>query len=336
MRISNMDSVTAWDRHSFEISNILLAIKNAPLVPSWPYFMDMVKNDFAGPGEVRTIELGSGFGKFSLNAGLVGCRTTMIDYNESTIEQVKGIFAHFQLKAEVRTGDALDLPDELSGQFDFSLSVGTAEHFLGEERKEIIRAHARVLKKGGRTFIVVPNARCFPYRIALGLRKLFGLWPENLPEVPFSRAELLGLGHDAGLSNCRVVPGTFFGDDLRYWIGENVKSLLRKFTGYPRRIRESEKSFPNIKELIAALKNTPPPTRPAFSTATSAIRMSWSGRNDSISSPAAARKSIVARNGHLRLECFNSRSHSGKAGLEISHHPESPGLASTVCTTYTA
>ncbi|MDP7166922.1 MAG: class I SAM-dependent methyltransferase [Nitrospinota bacterium] len=258
MRISNMDSVTAWDRRSFETSNILLAIKNAPLIPSWPYFMDMVKNDFADPGEVRTIELGSGFGKFSLNAGLLGCRTTMIDYNESTIEQVKGIFAHFQLKAEVRTGDALDLPDELSGQFDFSLSVGTAEHFLGEERKEIIRAHARVLKKGRRTFIVVPNARYFPCRIALGLQKLFGFWPENIPEVPFSRAEMLGLGRDAGLSNCRVVPGTFFGDDLHYWIGENVKSLLRKFTGYPRRIRESEKSFPNIKELIAALKNTPP------------------------------------------------------------------------------
>lgn len=258
MPISNEDSVSAWDRHSFEIQNILLAIHNAPFVPAWPYFMEMVKKDSADSGGVRTIELGSGFGKFSLNANLVGCQTTIIDYNESTIEQVKAIFAHFGLEADIRVGDALHLPEELLGQFDFSFSVGTAEHFLGEERKEIIRAHARVLKKGGRTFIVVPNAHCFPYRMAFGLRRMLGLWPENLPEVPFSRAELLKLGRGAGLSNCRVLPATFFRDDFRYWIGENVKSLLRKFTGYPRRGHEAGRAFPGMEELTLALKNTPP------------------------------------------------------------------------------
>jgi hypothetical protein len=128
---------------------------------------------------------------------------------------------------------------------------------------EFIRAHARVLKKGGRTFIVVPNAYCFPYRIAMGLRKLFGLWPKNLPEIPFSRVELLRLGRGAGLSNCRVVPATFFRDDLRYWIGENVKSLLRKFVGYPRHIRESEQSFPDMNQLIMALENSHP-RKPGF------------------------------------------------------------------------
>ncbi len=220
--------------------------------------MEMVR-DLGRPFEcVETIEIGCGLGKFSLGANMLGCRTTLIDYNPSTVEVTNALFRHFGRVGDIRVEDALNLPENLRGSFDFAMSFGTAEHFLGAERVEIFRAHASVLKPGGRTFIAVPNALCFPYRIAHWLRLRMGLWPEQPPEIAFTRKELLGLGTEAGLKNCRVVPCTFFHDDVRYWVGENIKSLLRKLTGHPRRIEPEEFTTPPLAEMVEALASARP------------------------------------------------------------------------------
>ncbi|MFC1491183.1 class I SAM-dependent methyltransferase [Nitrospinota bacterium] len=260
---SNREDIRVWDRFSFDPGHIRLALRNAPFSPCWPTFLQLVQESFDSADEVETIELGSGYGKFSLCANLVGCHTTLIDYNPSTVIQAQSVFSHFGRDAEIVAADALNLPREFWDRFDFSLSFGTAEHFSGPERNGIIEAHVRALKPGGRVFINVPNAFSFPYRLAFGLRRLAGLWPEGFHEIPFTRNELLRLGAEAGLRNCRVVPCTFFLDDTKYWIGENAKSLLRKLTGFPRGENLAELTFPPLEDLVDALRN-PPPLAPGF------------------------------------------------------------------------
>ncbi len=255
---SNKNNIHSWDRFSYQEEEIYLALCNAPLTPTWPIFLEMVRERFDSPEQVETIELGSGYGKFSLCANLIGCRTTLIDYNRPTVEQIKRVFAHFGREAEVFAHDALRLPPELRGRFDFSSSFGTAEHFIGPERFEIFRSHAQVLKPGGRVLICVPNAFCLPYRIALALRMLAHKWPKDLPEVPFTPGELMRLGARAGLRHCRVVACSFLRDDVRYWLGENVRSVLRKMTGFPRRPSCRQESFPSLEDISSSLSQAMP------------------------------------------------------------------------------
>jgi len=99
------------------------------------------------------------------------------------------------------------LPKYLMNSFDISMSFGLAEYFKRSQRQQIFNFHFILLKEKGISFISVPNAFCFPYRIAHLFLKLFNKFP--LLEIPFTHAELKKNAYLAGYKSCEIVSSCF-------------------------------------------------------------------------------------------------------------------------------
>jgi SAM-dependent methyltransferase len=167
-----------------------------------------VTQHFGGFEGLDAIEIGAGAGtNAALLAGL-GANVTVLDYSEKALERSRVFFARNGVAARAICADALDLPADLRGGFDVSMSFGLAEHFIGRRRTEIIRSHLDLLRPGGMTFISVPNRANPPYRLYKLLAERTRHWKVG-EEYPFSRREL-----EAICASLGVRVHSFFGDSL--------------------------------------------------------------------------------------------------------------------------
>lgn len=174
----------------------------------WRRVRERCEAAFGSLAGLRVVEIGAGAGTNAALFAKHGAEVTVLDYSPGALERSRAFFAHNSRSATWVAADALDLPADLRGAFDVSLSFGLAEHFLGEKRSGIVRSHVEVLRPGGRTFISVPNRANLPYRLYKVLAEAAGIWKVG-EEYPFSRRELLDLGREAGLSDAEV-----FGESL--------------------------------------------------------------------------------------------------------------------------
>jgi SAM-dependent methyltransferase len=138
---------------------------------------------------LKTIELGGGTGTYSALLALNGCHATVVDYSPKALDASRALFKTYNITGEQLELNALSLPHEMQGQFDISMSFGTAEHFKGAEREGFIKAHFDVLRKGGLAIISVPNAWCVPYRLWKYKLEKQDRWNWG-EEYPFTRREL--------------------------------------------------------------------------------------------------------------------------------------------------
>jgi cyclopropane-fatty-acyl-phospholipid synthase len=102
------------------------------------------------PGE-DVVDVGSGFGGFLLHAQKhYGVRVTSVNTTGSQAEHVRRQIERFgagdsvQMDADFRQSDG-----KLSRQFDKVVSIGCLEHAGRDQLGEVIRSHARLLRKGG-------------------------------------------------------------------------------------------------------------------------------------------------------------------------------------------
>ena len=216
------------------------------------------KNELGLADDLRSIELGCGYGKFSMLLGIMGARTTLFDYNAEALDAARATHRALDLEPEARFGDLLDLPSEMLGAFDLVCSFGTLEHFWGDNRRAAVAATASVLRPGGVMLITVSNRAAIWYRMGFGARYHLGLMAEGMEEEPYSRSELERLATMAGIDVLELESSGTFGSDFNYWIGENARSLSRKLTGWPKR-REQ----PNVAgiEALAVAEPRPLPRR---------------------------------------------------------------------------
>jgi hypothetical protein len=82
-------------------------------------------------------------------------------------------------------------------------SEGVVEHFKGEYRQEIVNAHSKAAKRGGKVLIIAPNMKCPPYRIGKFLAEKTGTWIYG-NEYPYSKKELEFRMEKSGLALERV------------------------------------------------------------------------------------------------------------------------------------
>jgi cyclopropane-fatty-acyl-phospholipid synthase len=101
------------------------------------------------PGE-DVVDVGSGFGGFLLHAQeRYGVRVTAINTTGSQADHVRRQIAQrgagdsIQMHADFRNSDGL------TRQFDKVVSIGCLEHAGRNQLQEVIRSHAKLLKKGG-------------------------------------------------------------------------------------------------------------------------------------------------------------------------------------------
>jgi cyclopropane-fatty-acyl-phospholipid synthase len=99
------------------------------------------------PGE-EVVDIGSGFGGFMFHAHEhFGVRVTGINNTSSQVEMVRGEIARRRL------GDSLEVLDtdfrDTRREYDKVISIGTLEHAGRDQLDEVVRAHARFLRRGG-------------------------------------------------------------------------------------------------------------------------------------------------------------------------------------------
>ncbi len=147
---------------------------------------------------LKSVELGSGTGKISLAFAKLGVETVLIDSSKEALSLSRKIFEKNLTKDQMKkvhfiNGDIIDIKFLQNianhfNQFDFSISSGVAEHFVGKDRKEVVLNHLRLLKNGGLAFIAVPNHQSPHYWIHRKICEARG--GMLCEETPFSKSEM--------------------------------------------------------------------------------------------------------------------------------------------------
>jgi len=179
---------------------------------------------------VKTIEVGSGLGTFSYILSCLGARVTLLDSSRHAIHTAKDIYEKDHIAATFLTGDAFCLDEKLAGQYDVAMSFGTVEHFRYPERLEIIRAHAKLVRKNGAVIISVPNKMFLPHEMLkayLNARKKWQLGYEGA----FTRAELFRVAKELELTDVQIIGSAFLTDFARYFRIYRSTRLAEKLFG---------------------------------------------------------------------------------------------------------
>jgi SAM-dependent methyltransferase len=190
--------------------------------PRWRLIRRALRRRLGSLAGLRTIELGSGRGDLSVLLAQEGAQVTLLDFSSTALDLARERFARLGLSAQCATGDLLDLPRDLRGRYDVSLSSGVLEHFVGAARTRAMASHNVALKPGGVAVVSVPNAWCIPYRMWKAYLELRGWWPYGL-EMPFSRSELHARAQRVGLHDLDTHGLNFWQAIGDQWFGNLLK-----------------------------------------------------------------------------------------------------------------
>jgi 2-polyprenyl-3-methyl-5-hydroxy-6-metoxy-1,4-benzoquinol methylase len=194
---------TSAEQHRANVAREELSIR-------WQRMERRVLARFGSFRDVRAIEIGAGAGTNAAAMAKRGADVTLLDYSQEALAKARELFDANGLEADFVEANALELPDEVRGEFDVAMSFGLNEHFTGPERDGIFQAHLDALRDGGVAIVSVPNAHNVPYRLSKWVAERIGRWKLGV-EVPFTRRELEEICGRLG-----VIDPEFFGDSFAY------------------------------------------------------------------------------------------------------------------------
>ena len=216
------NSPELWDRvwgqptspadDSFQVATEAMSVR-------WRRLQAVLRDCLGNPRGLRVIEIGAGAGTHSALIASLGCEVTVLDYSKAALRRAEARLSRHDISATYVLADALHLPSSLLGAFDVSMSFGVTEHFRGDQRVAINRAHLDVLRQGGLTFVSVPNRFCLPYRLFKFVTERAGTWDVG-EEYPYSRRELAAMFSAFG-----AVDIGFFGESV--WASWRFLNPLR-------------------------------------------------------------------------------------------------------------
>jgi SAM-dependent methyltransferase len=195
--------------------------------PRWRAQERLVAGLFGGFEGLRAIEIGAGRGLNALLFARRGADVTLLDRSPVALEQARRLFGEHALPVTLREADLFELPPDLLGSFDVSMSYGLCEHFLGERRQRVVAAHLEVLRAGGLALLGVPNRYSPVYRLWMKALTARGSWPLGT-EVPFSPSELAGLARAAGGEPLEPRFGSFAASVVNHGVNQALFKLGRR------------------------------------------------------------------------------------------------------------
>jgi SAM-dependent methyltransferase len=199
--------------------------------PRWRAQERIVRDRLGGFDGLRAIEIGAGRGLNGLLYARRGARVTLLDEVPLALEQARELYGTYAFTPV--EADVFDLPAELRGAFDVSMSFGLCEHFLGDRRSAVVAAHLELLRPGGVAFLGVPNRHAPAYRLWMATLKRRGTWPLGTEE-PFSARELAELTRAAGGRPLEPVYGSFLGSLVNHGVNQALFKLGRRGLPVPR------------------------------------------------------------------------------------------------------
>ena len=220
------ETPTDWDRQWRGEPLDLDAPAAEAGTPRWRAQEELVGERFGSFAGLRAIELGAGRGLNGLLFAERGADVTLLDNVPRALEQARTLFDADGLSFTAVEADLFELPDGLRGAFDVSMSYGLCEHFLGERRLAVVRAHLDVLRPGGLALIGVPNRHGIVYRAWKKALTATGSWPLGTEE-PFSAAELATLARSAGGEPLAPRFGSFTASVVNHGVNQLLFKLGR-------------------------------------------------------------------------------------------------------------
>ena len=119
----------------------------------------------AQPPPARVLSVGCGPAMLDILLAAYGYEVTSLDSDPKVLESVRQSMQRFDVKLDVRQGDAFDL-HEFYDSYDIAFSSGLVEHWKGTRAVELIAQHAR----------------CAP-RVQIEVPTRHTLLMDNIPEV---------------------------------------------------------------------------------------------------------------------------------------------------------
>lgn len=194
-----------------------------------------------GPG-VSVIELGGGGGSFLLPFARLGCICYAVDFSEVGLERARQLFTEQGHELNVIVGDLMQIGPSLKHRFDVAVSYGLCEHFRGDERLAMIKAHVELLSPSGVAMLSVPNRLSPAYQLwwraarvltRMGLASRLDV--NIIDEWAFSPGELARMCEAAGLDRVAIVGTPVLGDAVDMLARPAWKFVNRAFGGTYRR-----------------------------------------------------------------------------------------------------
>src|SRR5208282_847608 len=199
-----------WDRlwKKLTAQELLQIMSREKKGVRWKRLETAILEKFGTFEGLRAIEIGAGVGTNAALFAGKGAELTVLDYSNQAICRARELFREAGVDGSFIKQDALALPLKLLGKYDVSMSFGLTEHFLGDDRLRIYKAHFDLVKPGGLVAISAPNKYCPPYRIMRYLARQLGYWMVG-EEYPYSRRELRDI-----CNKLMVNEYFFFGDSF--------------------------------------------------------------------------------------------------------------------------
>jgi ubiquinone/menaquinone biosynthesis C-methylase UbiE len=118
-----------------------------------PAFEALIRDEEIVPG--RALDIGCGRGENAIMLAMNGCEVTGIDLVEDAISDAKAKAVERNVKVNFIAGDVLQMDSLFAeGEFDIVIDSGLFHAMTNEERPVLARQIHRVLKPGGRYFML--------------------------------------------------------------------------------------------------------------------------------------------------------------------------------------
>ena len=216
----------------------------------WQRIEKIVLEEFGFFNNLKVIEIGSGVGTYAALMAKRGAKVTILDYSESALKRAREFFKRNKLFADkFIKKDAFSLSPSLLGKYDISMSFGLTEHFKGTKRIKINKTHFDVLRKGGITFIAVPNKYNPFYRMFKFVTERIGLW-EAGEEYPYSRKEFRSICKQIGITEYSLFGESFYSSFKFIDPFRTARKLLTRYLNIklkrnldPSRLRKQKGTF---------------------------------------------------------------------------------------------
>lgn len=185
------------------------------------------------PAGKSLLEVGCGSGFQSLRFAENGADVSLLDLSPRAIEIARNAFVtKKQPLPRCYVCDALysEIPDD---SFDVVWNMGVIEHFSDEGKSRLLSEMVRMTKPNGKTIVMVPNSRCWPFQVGQIYQKLRGIWPYG-KEDDMSPIRLRRLAANIGIPECQVfafdpISGWYWlpviGSRLKKWFGPKSAAL---------------------------------------------------------------------------------------------------------------
>ncbi|HEY3961700.1 MAG TPA: class I SAM-dependent methyltransferase [Gaiellaceae bacterium] len=194
--------------------------------PRWRGQQRLVEELFGSIAGLDVIEVGSGQGLNALLYGQHGANVTLLDNEQIALDHAALLHGPSGVTFTPVLADVFDLPGDLLGAFDVSMSFGLCEHFVGEQRKQIIAAHLALLRPGGVAMIGVPNRLAPGYRLWKAVMTRRGTWIFGT-EKPFAAGELASIGRAVGGEPLKPIYGSFISSLVSHLVNQGLYKLGR-------------------------------------------------------------------------------------------------------------